>query len=194
MAGWRVGFACGQRGLIHALAHQELPRLRHAQPIQIGAIVALRGPQDFVTETVEDYRERRDALDRRSRPGRRGLLEDREAARHDVRLGADPGAVQARSARSSSRSACSSEAKVAVVARRRLRRAGEGFVRFALVENTPSHPPGGARHPALPARSRSERRADERAVAMAQRGGRRADRLRHDRHAAWSRCCARTRR
>ena len=32
------------------------------QPIQIGAITALRGPQDCVTETVAVYKERRDAL------------------------------------------------------------------------------------------------------------------------------------
>ena len=63
MAGWRVGFACGNPEMVRALARIKsyldygLP-----QAIQVGAIVALRGPQDCVAEVVKTYRERRDTL------------------------------------------------------------------------------------------------------------------------------------
>jgi alanine-synthesizing transaminase len=63
MAGWRVGFAAGNREMIAALARvKSYLDYGTFQPIQIAAIVALDGPQDCVAETVEEYRLRRDAL------------------------------------------------------------------------------------------------------------------------------------
>jgi alanine-synthesizing transaminase len=63
MAGWRVGFAAGSPDLISALARvKSYVDYGTFQPIQIAAIVALDGPQDCVEETVQVYRERRDAL------------------------------------------------------------------------------------------------------------------------------------
>ncbi len=63
MAGWRVGFAAGNREMVHALARiKSYLDYGIPQPIQIGAIVALRGPQDCVDEAVAEYRARRDAL------------------------------------------------------------------------------------------------------------------------------------
>ncbi|MGI9431077.1 MAG: aminotransferase class I/II-fold pyridoxal phosphate-dependent enzyme, partial [Myxococcota bacterium] len=63
MAGWRVGFAAGNREMIHALGRIK-SYLDYGMPqaIQIGAIVALRGPQDIVAENTAIYRERRDVL------------------------------------------------------------------------------------------------------------------------------------
>ena len=63
MAGWRVGFACGNPEMIHALKRIK-SYLDYGMPqaIQIGAIAALRGPQDCVAENCEVYKERRDAL------------------------------------------------------------------------------------------------------------------------------------
>ena len=63
MAGWRVGFACGNEQMIHALTRIK-SYLDYGMPqaIQIGAIAALRGPQDCVDHNVGVYRERRDAL------------------------------------------------------------------------------------------------------------------------------------
>ena len=50
MAGWRVGFAAGNPEMIHALARiKSYLDYGIPTPIQIGAIVALRGPQDCVT-------------------------------------------------------------------------------------------------------------------------------------------------
>lgn len=63
MPGWRVGFAVGNREMIGALA-----RLKSYfdygmfAPVQVAAIQALNGPQDCVTEIVETYRRRRDVL------------------------------------------------------------------------------------------------------------------------------------
>ncbi len=71
MAGWRVGFACGNREMVGALARiKSYLDYGIPTPIQVGAIVALRGPQDCVAEAVGTYRERRDALvDGLSAPG-----------------------------------------------------------------------------------------------------------------------------
>jgi alanine-synthesizing transaminase len=63
MAGWRVGFAVGNREIIHALARiKSYLDYGMFQPIQIAAIAALNGPQDCVRENAERYRVRRDVL------------------------------------------------------------------------------------------------------------------------------------
>jgi len=63
MAGWRVGFAVGNRDLVHALARiKSYLDYGMFQPIQIAAIHALNGPQDCVREITERYRVRRDVL------------------------------------------------------------------------------------------------------------------------------------
>ena len=70
MAGWRVGFACGNRDMVHALGRIK-SYLDYGMPqaIQIGAIVALRGPQDVVAQNAEEYRLRRDDVATLSLPG-----------------------------------------------------------------------------------------------------------------------------
>ncbi len=63
MPGWRVGFAVGNRDLIGALARlKSYMDYGIFQPVQIAAIAALNGPQDCVEETRERYLQRRDVL------------------------------------------------------------------------------------------------------------------------------------
>lgn len=63
MPGWRVGFCVGNREMIAALT-----RLKSYfdygifTPVQVASIAALNGPQDCVNETVTVYRKRRDVL------------------------------------------------------------------------------------------------------------------------------------
>ncbi len=63
MAGWRVGFAAGGEELIRMLGRvKSYLDYGTFQPIQIASILALDGPQDVVHEVVADYQARRDAL------------------------------------------------------------------------------------------------------------------------------------
>ncbi len=63
MPGWRVGFCCGNKELIHALARiKSYMDYGTFTPIQVAAIAALEGDQSCVAEICEMYRERRDVL------------------------------------------------------------------------------------------------------------------------------------
>jgi len=63
MPGWRVGFMCGNKELVSALARiKSYLDYGTFTPIQIAAIAALEGPQDCVAEIAEMYRKRRDVL------------------------------------------------------------------------------------------------------------------------------------
>ncbi|WP_027186311.1 aminotransferase class I/II-fold pyridoxal phosphate-dependent enzyme [Desulfovibrio inopinatus] len=63
MAGWRVGFCCGNPDMVHALTRiKSYLDYGIFQPIQIAATVALNGPQECVKEIVDIYQDRRDAL------------------------------------------------------------------------------------------------------------------------------------
>ncbi len=63
MAGWRVGFAAGNSEIIHALYRMK-SYLDYGmfQPIQIAAIIALKGDQSCVEEYRKIYERRRDVL------------------------------------------------------------------------------------------------------------------------------------
>lgn len=63
MPGWRVGFICGNRQLVAALAKMK-SYLDYGvfTPVQVAAIAALNGPQDCVEETRALYKSRRDIL------------------------------------------------------------------------------------------------------------------------------------
>ncbi len=63
MPGWRVGFCAGNPEIIAALTKMK-SYLDYGlfQPIQIAAIIALKGDQRCVREIVEMYRSRRDVL------------------------------------------------------------------------------------------------------------------------------------
>jgi alanine-synthesizing transaminase len=63
MAGWRVGFCCGNKDMVQALTRiKSYLDYGIFQPVQIAATVALNGPQECVNEIVEVYRDRRDGL------------------------------------------------------------------------------------------------------------------------------------
>ena len=63
MAGWRVGFCCGNKELVGALTKiKSYLDYGMFQPIQIAGIIALNGPQDCVTEMCRTYELRRNAL------------------------------------------------------------------------------------------------------------------------------------
>ncbi len=63
MAGWRIGFAVGNKTLIAALTRVKSYLDYGAfTPIQAAAVAALNGPQDIVAANRELYRKRRDVL------------------------------------------------------------------------------------------------------------------------------------
>lgn len=135
MAGWRVGFACGNRSMIRALTRMKsyldygIPT-----PIQVGAIEALRGPQSCVAEHAATYGGRRDRLvEGLSKPGPgQWPLEKPDATmfvwapipeshRHMGSLAFSKLLLE--------------QANVAVSPGVGFGRSGEGHVRFSLVEN-----------------------------------------------------------
>jgi len=63
MAGWRVGFCCGNREVVGALIKiKSYLDYGMFQPIQIASIIALNGPQECVKEISDMYQSRRDVL------------------------------------------------------------------------------------------------------------------------------------
>ena len=63
MPGWRVGFMCGNKELVSALARiKSYLDYGTFTPIQIAAIAALEGHQECVHEIADMYRKRRDVL------------------------------------------------------------------------------------------------------------------------------------
>lgn len=132
MPGWRVGFCSGNPEMVGALAKiKSYLDYGTFQPIQIAATVALNGPQGCVKEIAETYRRRRDVLcDGLLKAGwaiekPRGTMfvwgEIPESHR-------DMGSLEFAKL-------LLKEAKVAVSPGVGFGEAGEGFVRFALVEN-----------------------------------------------------------
>ena len=135
LAGWRIGFACGNREMVGALARIK-SYLDYGMPqaIQIGAISALRGPQDVVGEIVQEYKERRDALvDGLSQPGEGMWKIDKPLATMFVWAKIPDAFAHLGSLEFSK--VLLKEAKVAVSAGIGFGETGEGYVRFALVEN-----------------------------------------------------------
>jgi alanine-synthesizing transaminase len=135
MAGWRVGFAAGNVDMITALARvKSYVDYGTFQPIQIAAIVALDGPQDCVEDVVRIYRERRDVLiDGLALPGPEWKIEKPLGT---MFVWAEiPEPFRAMGSVEFSKLLLN-EAKVAVSPGVGFGPSGEGFVRFALVENT----------------------------------------------------------
>jgi len=135
MAGWRVGFACGNREMIHALTRIK-SYLDYGMPqaIQIGAIVALRGPQDVVQQNAAIYRERRDTLiDGLGQPGEGAWKIEKPLGTMFVWAPIPEPFLPLGSMEFSKR--LIREAGVAVSPGLGFGQTGEGHVRFALVEN-----------------------------------------------------------
>ena len=132
MPGWRIGFAVGNERIIAALGAGEiLSRLRRLHP----------GPGGGDRRAQRSRRlHPRDARDLQA-PARRagGIVRPRglggaAAARLDVRLGADPGAVPSLGSVEFS-TLLVEKAEVAVSPGTGFGERGEGYVRIALVEN-----------------------------------------------------------
>ncbi|MDH4028773.1 MAG: aminotransferase class I/II-fold pyridoxal phosphate-dependent enzyme [Nitrospirota bacterium] len=132
MAGWRVGFCVGNKEVVGALIKiKSYLDYGMFQPIQIASIIALRGPQDCVHEIAMTYQSRRDVLIKGLKsagwiieppkatmfvwaqiPERFRKMDSLEFSKYLIK-----------------------EAGVAVAPGIGFGPAGEGFVRFALVEN-----------------------------------------------------------
>jgi len=135
MAGWRVGFACGNPDMIHALARiKSYLDYGIPQAIQIGAIVALRGPQDVVEHNAEEYRLRRDALcDGLGQPGEGAWKIEKPLGTMFV-WARIPEPFRALGSLEFCKRLLR-EARVAVSPGIGFGESGEGHVRFALIEN-----------------------------------------------------------
>jgi len=132
MAGWRVGFLVGNAEIVGALAKlKSWLDYGTYQPIQIASIVAMNEASDYPLEVNEIYRSRRDALcEGLARVGwpiekPRGTMFAWAPIPEPYReLGSLEFALK-----------LAREAKVAVSPGVGFGPGGEGFVRFALVEN-----------------------------------------------------------
>ncbi len=132
MPGWRMGFAVGNRRMIHALTRiKSYLDYGVFQPIQIASIIALNGPYDCVQQTVDIYRERRDALCRglhnvgwRVEPPKGTMFVWARIPRKFRHLGSLEFSLM-----------LIREAKVAVSPGLGFGEFGDEYVRFALVEN-----------------------------------------------------------
>ncbi len=132
MAGWRVGFCSGNRELVGALIKiKSYLDYGMFQPIQIASIVALRGPQQCVSDYCKVYQSRRNVL-----------IKSMKAAGWEI----EPpkatmfvwAAIPEPFREMGSLEFCKfliKEAGVAVSPGIGFGEGGEGFVRFALVEN-----------------------------------------------------------
>ncbi len=135
MAGWRVGFACGNRSMIRALTRMKsyldygIPT-----PIQVGAIQALRGPQECVAEHAATYAARRDRLvDGLNKPGPGQWPLEKPTTTMFV-WAPIPETHRAMGSLAFSKLLLE-EANVAVSPGIGFGRSGDGHVRFSLVEN-----------------------------------------------------------
>lgn len=132
MAGWRVGFCCGNREIVSALTTiKSYLDYGMFQPIQIASIIALRGPQDCVGKIVSTYESRRNALIQ----GLKNAGWDVEPPRATMFVWAEiPEPFRQMGSLEFSKYLLKAGG-VAVSPGIGFGPAGEGFVRFALVEN-----------------------------------------------------------
>jgi len=133
MAGWRVGFCCGNNEMVRALSTiKGYYDYGHFAPIQIASILALRKGDDFVREQAALYQKRRDILVSGLRkigwevqsPRASMFVWARVSDKHLAGQGTIDFSLR-----------LLDEADVAVAPGRGFGENGEGFVRIALVEN-----------------------------------------------------------
>lgn len=132
MAGWRVGFCVGNKEIISALINiKSYLDYGMFQPIQIASIIALRGPQDCVEEIRKTYEKRRDVLLK----GLKNAGWDIEPPKATMFVWAEiPEPFKKMSSLEFSKFLIK-EGGVVVSPGIGFGESGEGFVRFALVEN-----------------------------------------------------------
>ena len=133
MAGWRVGFAAGNAGMIQALAKVKgYYDYGIFQAVQIAAIIAMRECDDFVDQQAQSYQRRRDVmcgwLDRLGwqyeRPRGSMFVWTKVAPEHLAGRGTIDFALDLMEG-----------AEVAVAPGEAFGALGEGYLRIALVEN-----------------------------------------------------------
>lgn len=132
MPGWRVGFCCGNRQLVGALARMK-SYLDYGMftPIQVAAIAALEGDQDCVSEVNAMYRSRRDVLCRGLTDAGWPVSPPRATMFVWAKI---PDQYRDMGSLEFSKKLLT-EAKVAVSPGVGFGEYGEGFVRFGLIEN-----------------------------------------------------------
>lgn len=132
MAGWRVGFAAGNKHLIDALVRvKSYIDYGSFTPIQVAAAAALNGSQDCIEDMKKLYKERRDTL-----------VKGLKAAGWEVPIPTAsmfvwaplPAAWKEKGSLEFSKQLLD-KAKVAVAPGLGFGKNGEGYVRIALVEN-----------------------------------------------------------
>ncbi len=132
MAGWRVGFCAGNRETVAALTRvKSYMDYGIFQPIQIAAIIALNECDEFVGETAREYEKRRDVLI--DALAQAGWIVDKPRAGMFV-WAAIPEQFKSLGSLEFAKLLLS-EASVAVSPGIGFGERGDGFVRFALVEN-----------------------------------------------------------
>ncbi len=132
MPGWRVGFAVGNKKMINALARiKSYFDYGMFQPIQIASIIALNEGDDSVREINEIYRKRRDTLC--DGLNRSGWTVEKPKATMFV-WAKIPETFASMDTIEFSKTILK-EAKVAVSPGAGFGECGEGYVRFALIEN-----------------------------------------------------------
>ncbi|GBE05044.1 MAG TPA: aminotransferase class I/II-fold pyridoxal phosphate-dependent enzyme [Nitrospirae bacterium] len=132
MAGWRVGFCVGNKDIIGALTNiKSYLDYGMFQPIQIAAIIALRGPQDCVTDIKKTYEGRRNVLIQ----GLRNAGWVVEPPKATMFVWAEMPEEFKKMGSLEFTKFLIKEGGVAISPGIGFGEAGEGFVRFALVEN-----------------------------------------------------------
>jgi len=135
MAGWRVGFCCGNAEMVKALATiKGYYDYGMFQAIQIAAIIAMRDGDDFVRRQAKIYQKRRDVLV----AGLRKLGWDVETPRASMFVWARIKPEHLARFGGRSEALCMAlvdEAEVAMTPGAAFGDGGEGYVRLALVEN-----------------------------------------------------------
>jgi alanine-synthesizing transaminase len=132
MAGWRVGFCVGNREMVTALRRiKSYLDYGVFQPIQIAAIIALKGSYRPVSEIANAYQERRDTLI--SGLERIGWHIDKPKA--TMFVWAKIPEIHEKMGSLEFAKLLIKEAKVAVSPGIGFGQYGEGYIRFALVEN-----------------------------------------------------------
>jgi len=132
MAGWRMGFCVGNQQAVYALTRlKSYLDYGMFQPIQIAGIIALRDCDEYVPQIAEVYRKRRDVLIKGLNsvgwnvPSPKGtMFVWAKIPQHFAKLGSLEFAKQ-----------LITRAGVAVSPGNGFGESGEGYVRFALVEN-----------------------------------------------------------
>ena len=132
MPGWRVGFCLGNREMIAALRRiKSYLDYGIFQPIQIASIIALKGSYDCVDEIAKVYRQRRDTLINGLE--RIGWKIEKPKGTMFVWAKVPDSCAEMGSLEFSK--LLIKEAKVAVSPGIGFGQYGEGYIRFALVEN-----------------------------------------------------------